>query len=259
MSLSATPTGPPAAAPPAPPYSPAFPPTSRYPTTSYYAYATTTHTASPGAHPYMAQQQVMKPVNLSTPAAAGNQGAWSEEETEKLRKLAEESKTQGTGTEQGEIDWDWVCSAWGTGRTRHQILIKATNIGMKESSTRGVKRRRDTDQHTPAATDGSNTAIESPSTASTAVQQVLNQTAGPTSTNATPDRPASTALSSQAASPIVANQQAPTPAPVAPQPPGGGTVMQWPMPHVAANTPSPVIASATTRNVFYQDSRSGRK
>ena len=52
-----------------------------------------------------------------TPAAAGNQGAWSEEETEKLKKLAEESKTQGSH-DNGEIDWDWVCNAWGPGRTR---------------------------------------------------------------------------------------------------------------------------------------------
>ena len=131
----------------------------RYPTTSYYAYATQSH--APGSHPYMAQQQVMKPVNLSTPAAAGNQGAWSDEETEKLRRLAEESKSQGT-SDGGEIDWDWVCNSWGAGRTRylllcsdpiftidtvhrHQILIKATNVGLKESSTRGMKRRRETE------------------------------------------------------------------------------------------------------------------
>ena len=88
----------------------------RYTTTPYYAYATQTH--PPGAHPYIAQTQVMKPVNLSTPAAAGNQGAWSDEETEKLKRLAEESKSQGT-TENGEIDWDWVCNQWGAGRTRY--------------------------------------------------------------------------------------------------------------------------------------------
>lgn len=265
MSLSApSASGSPAPAVPAPAYSTTFPPPGRYPTTSYYAYATTTHTAAPGAHPYSAQQQVMKPVNLSTPASSGNQGAWSEEETEKLRKLAEESKTQGTGSEPGEIDWDWVCSAWGPGRTRHQILIKATNVGMKESSTRGVKRRRDTDQHTPSNADHANhNTNDSPSVGTATTQQVLNAVGAAvaaTSTTATPDRPASTALSSQAASPIVAHQQAPTPVPVAPpQPPGGGTVMQWPMPHVAANTPSPVISSATTRSVFYQDGRNSRK
>jgi hypothetical protein len=68
----------------------------------------------------MAQQQVMKPVNLSTPAAAGNQGAWSDEETEKLKRLAEESK-QGDSS---EIDWDWVCNNWGAGRTRYAHCCK---------------------------------------------------------------------------------------------------------------------------------------
>ena len=109
---------------PAAPFQGFTPP--RYPTTSYYAYATQTH--APGSHPYMAQQQVMKPVNLSTPAAAGNQGAWSDEETEKLKRLAEESKTQSTA-ENGDIDWDWVCNNWGPGRTRYiDGLVGASSL-----------------------------------------------------------------------------------------------------------------------------------
>ena len=198
----------------------------------------------------MAQQQVMKPVNLSTPAAAGNQGAWSEEETEKLRKLAEESKSQGAHSANGEIDWDWVCAAWGAGRTRHQILIKATNVGMKESSTRGLKRRRETD---PGPGDA--TAVTATPNGSTTTQAVLNAVgaaAGAAVTTSTsPDRPESTSLSAQP-SPIVPHVQTttttpvhvPTPTPGATSLPiGGGTIMQWPMPHVAANTPSPVITS----------------
>ena len=46
----------------------------------------------------------------------GNQGAWSEEETERLKKLAEESKT--VGGQAGDIDWDWVVNKWGSGRSR---------------------------------------------------------------------------------------------------------------------------------------------
>lgn len=90
----------------------------RYPTAPYYAYTAQT---SPGV-PYVSQQQMMKPVNLSTPAAAGNQGAWSDDETEKLKKFAEDSKLQGEAS--GEIDWDWVCTNWGSGRTRFVMRIQ---------------------------------------------------------------------------------------------------------------------------------------
>lgn len=101
---------------PIPPHAPApypYAATARYPTTPYF-FATTP--AGPQM-PFMAQAQMMKPVSLQTPAAAGNQGAWSDEETEKLKKLSEDSKTEGDAN--GEIDWDWVCGAWGPGRTRH--------------------------------------------------------------------------------------------------------------------------------------------
>ncbi|KAF8415007.1 hypothetical protein L210DRAFT_3432899, partial [Boletus edulis BED1] len=74
------------------------------------------------------------------PGSAGNQGAWSDEETEKLKKLAEEHRNAN-----GEIAWDALCEKWGNSRTRHQILIKATSLGLKESSSRGTKRRRDTE------------------------------------------------------------------------------------------------------------------
>ncbi|KAJ3005721.1 hypothetical protein NUW54_g4217 [Trametes sanguinea] len=43
----------------------------------------------------------------------------------------------------GEIEWDWVIQQWGNSRTRHQILLKATSLGLKESTTRGTKRRRE--------------------------------------------------------------------------------------------------------------------
>ncbi|KAI5117964.1 hypothetical protein M0805_001625 [Coniferiporia weirii] len=237
-----------------------FQPPNRYPTTPYYSYATQPH--QPGAHPYMAQQQVMKPVNLSTPAAAGNQGAWSEEETEKLKRLAEESKTAGTGTDGGEIDWDRVCSTWGPGRTRHQILIKATNMGLKESSTRGMKRRRETDPGPGATDDLTNNSVghapavngnANPNTNAT-TQAVLNAVgaaaaASSGSSSVSSERPTSTSLS-----PATAQQQAPPPPPA---PPGGGNLMHWPMPHIAANTPSPVIAGNTqgSRSVYYNRDR----
>ena len=46
----------------------------------------------------------------------GNSGPWTEEETERLKKLAEDSK--GRGGQAGEVDWDWVVTEWGHSRTR---------------------------------------------------------------------------------------------------------------------------------------------
>ncbi|KAI0324584.1 hypothetical protein GY45DRAFT_1331359 [Cubamyces sp. BRFM 1775] len=76
-------------------------------------------------------------------APGGHQGTWSEEETERLKRLAEQSKEMGGPQNKGEIEWDWVIQQWGNSRTRHQILLKATSLGLKESTTRGTKRRRE--------------------------------------------------------------------------------------------------------------------
>lgn len=215
------------------------PAANRYGSTPY-TYYSTTQTQQTGSHPYL-QQQVMKAVNLSTPAAGGNQGAWSDEETEKLKQLAEDSKTSGTGTDHGVIDWDWVCNAWGPGRTRHQILIKATNMGLKESSTRGIKRRRDNDL---GADDGSLSAVNGSAGGNAAnAQAVLNAVgaAADVSASATPDRPASTSIS-----PAAVHQQV---TPSAPPPPGGGNLLHW-----ATNMSSPVMSGGSSRSVYYNKS-----
>ncbi|EEB93557.1 hypothetical protein MPER_07765, partial [Moniliophthora perniciosa FA553] len=82
-------------------------------------------------------------VTNNVTGVAGNSGAWSDEETERLKRFADESKAKGFT---GDAMWDWVVNQWGKSRSRHQILIKATQIGLKESTgTRGVKRRRETD------------------------------------------------------------------------------------------------------------------
>ena len=49
-----------------------------------------------------------------------NQGAWSEEETQKLKKLAEESRSFGAA---GDIEWDWVVSQYGNSRTRSVFFV----------------------------------------------------------------------------------------------------------------------------------------
>ncbi|KAG6907167.1 hypothetical protein DXG01_010292 [Tephrocybe rancida] len=223
----------------------------QYPTTPYYQYPYVT----PGAYyqppaqtaPTVQPQPAVAPpqptptpqpeaststdinvsaVNVITtgPSGAGvNQGAWSEDETERLKKLAEESKTQS-----GEIDWDRVVAQWGNGRTRHQILIKATSLGLKESSSRGVKRRRENEGASDAA---------SPSVPPTPTVTQISATV-PTSNPPAASPSHSQTGSTPTASPAMQNQQRPPPKP--------SSGLPWPMPTVAVNTPSPVVAAATT-------------
>lgn len=242
-------------APAAPPAFPSYQPPTRYtpqpgPTTYYSSYPA--QSSASGAQAFMAHQQVMKPVNLQTPAAAGNQGAWSEEETEKLRRLAEESRT--AGNPDGDYDWDWVCNNWGPGRTRHQILIKATNMQLKESSTRGMKKRRETEGSGAADSSEAPGSVNGVSNNST-TQVVLNAVTAAASSGASP---VSNEKQSATNSPVtsVPQMSQPQSAP-APAPPGGGNLMHWPMPHVAANTPSPVMSSGTqsSRSVYYSRER----
>ena len=115
------PLGPPAMA-PGPSYT-MYP--SRYPSTPYYQYP-------PGSTSYYASAaQNSAPASTSTPNAAAspswptgyNQGAWSEEEVERLKQLTEQSKEHNTGPHKGEIDWDWVISTWGNTRTRFAMIL----------------------------------------------------------------------------------------------------------------------------------------
>lgn len=57
-----------------------------------------------------------------------NHGTWRDEESEKLRQLAEHSRASSKLNGQDKIDWDWVVERFGASRTRHQILIKATHL-----------------------------------------------------------------------------------------------------------------------------------
>lgn len=134
----------PTAQPTYPQYS-VYAPPGQYPTTPYYQYPYVT----PGTYYPQPQPQVSMPVQpqpavtqtqpVQTPqpqpeaststgitvssanvitsgtGAGGNQGAWSDEETERLKKLAEESRS---GTQTGDIDWDRVVGQWGNSRTR---------------------------------------------------------------------------------------------------------------------------------------------
>ncbi|TFK46130.1 hypothetical protein OE88DRAFT_1668316 [Heliocybe sulcata] len=237
---------------------------SRYPTAPYYQYAgpyqpatqatyyTTTSTTG------SASATIANP-SLSAgagggPATGGNSGTWSDEETERLKRLAEQSKTTGGS---GDIEWDWVINQWGNSRTRHQILIKATNLGLKESSGRGVKRRRETESGTggtasPAPAPASTNDTSGPPASSTSTFQVSVQPAASAS-------PAGSTPASTQPSPALHHPQ-PQISPVMQnvQPPASSNPsahhLPWPMPTVAS-TNSPVIAAASTeapRQSYYR-------
>lgn len=86
-----------------------------YPTAPYYQYQ------YPGG-PYYPPPPPPAPAASTTPApqfanTSGHQGAWSDEEVERLKRLADESKAiPGGETEQ----WDWVINQWGNSRTRQE-------------------------------------------------------------------------------------------------------------------------------------------
>ena len=66
----------------------------------------------------------------TTPATGGtmigNSGPWSEEESERLKKLAEDSRSRAGAGIAGEADWDWVVSEWGPTRSRFVLQFGMT-------------------------------------------------------------------------------------------------------------------------------------
>ncbi|TFK40158.1 hypothetical protein BDQ12DRAFT_485905 [Crucibulum laeve] len=237
---------------PAYPHYPVYapPPAGQYPTTPYYhQYAAyhptayypqqvqTTAPQQPAAGTSTATTSVSAPpvVATTTSGAGTMQGAWSDEETERLKKLAEDSKSVGTT---GEIEWDWVVHQWGHGRTRHQILIKATSLGLKESSSRGVKRRRE-NEGTDAA---------SPSVPPTPTISANPVNASSAAASASPSQ--SHSASTPTASPALQNQQRPSSS----KGHGASTSsgLPYPMPTVARDITSPVIPTDQQRTSYYR-------
>ncbi|KAH9481464.1 hypothetical protein JR316_0005990 [Psilocybe cubensis] len=219
-----------------------------YTTTPYYQYAAYT----PGGYyptPVPPQHMVSTPAAgtpaqptakiTTTPATGGtvigNQGAWSEEENERLKKLTEESRSKGPS---GDIEWDWVVQEWGISRTR-QILIRATALGLKESSTRATKRRRGDDQPDApmSSLQTSNSNTSSASVPATMAMPISSPAHSTSQTGSTP-----------AASPALQHQQRPSSskgpsslAPPAAAPAAPAAKLPWPMPTVAVSTPPTVI------------------
>ncbi|KAI6033323.1 hypothetical protein EDC04DRAFT_2868889 [Pisolithus marmoratus] len=229
-----------------------------YPTAPYYGYGGYAgyYPSVPQAGPSAGSSSPPISTNAINSNSAGNQGAWSDEETEKLKKLAEEHRNNN-----GDIAWDALCEKWGNSRTRHQILIKATSLGLKESSSRGTKRRRDTDAHTvpdrqpppaptPSAPPSNTNQVVTPvasSMAATPVQQTTQPaqaTVSPASSTPAPSTHPSPAIrhappQQQLQQPT--SHQSPH---LQPQPPPSTPRFTYPMPTMAAAT-SPVISPST--------------
>ncbi|KAI0346535.1 hypothetical protein BDW22DRAFT_1352653 [Trametopsis cervina] len=200
---------------------------------------TATAPSTPAIPPTPAPASGLSAFNAATGNAApgGTQGAWSDEETERLKKIAEQSRDHNLQNK-GEIDWDWVVGVWGQSRTRHQILLKATSLGLKESTTRGQKRRREADgssEH-PARNPPPPSPVSvhpGPPMMSHMTVTSPAQSSTPPSVNASPAAqpmrpPTSVAPSSVLNTPRAQNAPKPN--------------IPWPMPTLAANTPSPVMA-----------------
>jgi hypothetical protein len=111
---------------------------------------------------------------------------------------------------------------------RHQVLIKATALGLKSSSTRGQKRRRETTHGQEE--DGTPTPGASVSAPSSGVAQAEASISPSVSQSASAN-----------ASPVIQNAHPPSQTPAAP------SRIAWPAPVIAANTPSPIISSSSTQ------------
>ncbi|KAF7375231.1 hypothetical protein MSAN_00409700 [Mycena sanguinolenta] len=181
------------------------------------------------------------PITPSAPSS-GTLGPWSDEEIERLKKLAEDSKA---ATASKEFEWDWVVGQWGPGRSRHQILLKATQLGLKESSGRANKRRREDDAGTPLGS----AQPPNPAGVNANSKVTTTSTSTPSNTTVTGSPAMSHSTSTPHASPAMSNLQRPPSAnrlpPAPPKPPQTSTAttnsMPWPMPTVAAANVSPVL------------------
>ncbi|KAL1746091.1 hypothetical protein HDZ31DRAFT_35009 [Schizophyllum fasciatum] len=188
------------------------------------------------------------PPSHSAASTGANQGGWSEEEVEKLKRLHEQSKAHSLTEDQ---TWDWVIQQYGPTRTRHQILIKATSLGLKESSGKGPKRQRRNSEgeYQPGGNSGT-TAPPVSAGPSTSMRSPTNQST-PSDSPAVQHPPPPSAAQSQAQP--TQTQQAPA-RPLQSQAPPSSTPisasssrsMPWPMPTVASTTTSPIISTAAT-------------
>ncbi|KAF8529893.1 hypothetical protein JB92DRAFT_632604 [Gautieria morchelliformis] len=182
------------------------------------------------------------------------QGTWKDHEVQKLRMLAEKYRARdksavaqeeeeeeediddGEGSMQpstktkelGDIDWDKVVAEFGDERSRHQVLIKATYLGLKSSSTLPGKKPKKkkqpiTSTEPPPPTFSSASVKSIPAgypnsqlaTTHSPSASPEGHTASPTSAVVPP--PPQAVPQSSTASPSTDSRRQPAPLPLAPQ------------------------------------------
>lgn len=199
------------------------------------------------------------PPSHSAASTGANQGGWSEDEINRLKHLHEESKAHSFTEDQ---TWDWVIQQYGPTRTRHQILIKATALGLKESSGKGPKRQRrnsDGEYQPLGQTTGAASASAGPSQMKSPTNQstpsdspAIQHPPPPSAPQQPPPLQSQNPPSSQQASrhipqlPPLQSQPPPSGAPLSASASSSSRSMPWPMPTVASTTTSPIISTAAT-------------
>ncbi|TBU49829.1 hypothetical protein BD309DRAFT_986211 [Dichomitus squalens] len=180
-------------------------------------------------------------------APGGHQGTWSEEETDRLKRLAEQSREMGGGQNKGEIEWVWEIQQWGNSRTRHQILLKATALGLKESSTRGTKRRRELDS---AHTEAAHPPPPPPQQQQQQQQQHVPPPSAPASAVSPTRSPMNSTPTSINASPAMQPQRPPSQSTNIMPPPRTAAAPAAPPPTTASNLPWPLPTMASSSSII---------
>lgn len=90
-----------------------------YPASAYYAMQSQQQQHQPPqqsqASPVPSGSSEAHIVSSTVAGVGSNQGTWSDEETDRLKKLAQDSKDAGLN---GDPAWDWIVAQWGKTRTR---------------------------------------------------------------------------------------------------------------------------------------------
>ncbi|KAH9972127.1 hypothetical protein BGW80DRAFT_1437670 [Lactifluus volemus] len=192
----------------------------RYPTAPYYQYP-----HAPGYYPTIPAQST--PAPPATPSSAPPPTQFVSSSTAATSTLTMTTSNPTGASVHGQM-------------RKHQILLKATSLGLKESTTRGVKRRREGEPPS-----GPESAPAPPMTPHQCGGACTLSCAKPgyhfypfhsaVASNPQPSPPPQPQSSTST----------PTPTPSRPTTAAPPPNMPWPMPTVAAHT-SPVIAAAAT-------------
>ncbi|OCF61872.1 hypothetical protein L486_01535 [Kwoniella mangroviensis CBS 10435] len=99
---------------------------------------------TPAAHSLPAQTPLARMLldlpPLPNPTNRVIHGPWKPSEVERLRTLVAFSRDVEDNAPIDHTDWSWVVDNFGGTRNRHQVLIKAVELGLRETSTHHSRR-----------------------------------------------------------------------------------------------------------------------